>query len=180
VITATRPISVTSVSIYCPASVPTYDSSPTARRRGDLDIIARRKFLTSCQDDVCWQARTIRLRYTSVKGASAGRSRSLPAVSFSGLDGVKSGYLPHQPAEPLQTPPGRRGAHSERVTHASARCGHIRYHPVMPADTPGRRLKVLQDGLHQLGARCETLGGELSTAAAPSFEAASHESRAAL
>jgi hypothetical protein len=58
--------------------------------------------------------------------------------------------------------------------------GHIRYHPVMPADIRGRRLEVLGDGLHQLGARCETLGVELSTTAAPCFEAAPHESRAAL
>lgn len=43
----------------------------------------------------------------------------------------------------------------------------------MPADTPGRRLKVLAAGLHELGARCETLSGELSTSAAPSFVAAS-------
>ena len=80
----------------------------------------------------------------------------------------------------LQTPAGSSGGNSERVTRASARCGHIRYHPVMPADTPGRRLKVLVNGLHQLGARCETLGGELSTPAPPHFEAAFDESRAAL
>ena len=80
----------------------------------------------------------------------------------------------------LQAPAGRSGGNSERVIRASARSGHIRYHPVMPADTPGRRLKVLGDALQQLGARCETLGGELSTAAAPSFESAFHESRAAL
>ena len=43
----------------------------------------------------------------------------------------------------------------------------------MSADTSGRRLKVLASGLHQLGARCETLGGQLSTPAAPSFVAAS-------
>lgn len=41
------------------------------------------------------------------------------------------------------------------------------------ADTPGHQLKVLAAGLHQLGARCETLGAELSTAAASSFVAAS-------
>jgi hypothetical protein len=43
----------------------------------------------------------------------------------------------------------------------------------MLADTPGRRLKVLTAGLHQLGARCESLGGGFSADAAPSFVAAS-------
>src|SRR6202022_3872378 len=32
------------------------------------------------------------------------RSRSIPAVSVAGLDGVKSGRLPHRPGEPLRTP----------------------------------------------------------------------------
>jgi hypothetical protein len=40
-------------------------------------------------------------------------------------------------------------------------------------DTRGRRLKVLAAGLHQVGAKCEKLGGELSAAAVPSFVAAS-------
>jgi hypothetical protein len=43
----------------------------------------------------------------------------------------------------------------------------------MAADTPGSRLKVLAAGLHQLGARCEKLSGELCAEAAPSFVAAS-------
>lgn len=43
----------------------------------------------------------------------------------------------------------------------------------MSADTLGRRLKVLAAGLHELGARCETRIGELSTAAAPSLVDAS-------
>jgi hypothetical protein len=40
-------------------------------------------------------------------------------------------------------------------------------------DTPGRRLKVFTAGLHQLGARCPSLGGTLSAEAVPSFVAAS-------
>ena len=40
-------------------------------------------------------------------------------------------------------------------------------------DTPGRRLKVFTAGLHQLGARCQSLGGTLSAEAVPSFVAAS-------
>jgi hypothetical protein len=48
--------------------LPKCDSSLTARRRDDLKVIERRKFLTSSQDDVCWQGLTLRLRYTSVNG----------------------------------------------------------------------------------------------------------------
>lgn len=44
--------------------------------------------------------------------------------------------------------------------------------PYMP-DTRGHRLKVLAAGLHQVGAKCEKLGGELSATAVPSFVAAS-------
>ncbi|HYB35403.1 MAG TPA: hypothetical protein VEF72_06235 [Mycobacterium sp.] len=40
-------------------------------------------------------------------------------------------------------------------------------------DTRGHRLKVLAAGLHQVGAKCEKLGGELSATAVPSFVAAS-------
>jgi hypothetical protein len=40
-------------------------------------------------------------------------------------------------------------------------------------DTPGRRLKVFTAGLHQLGARCQSLDGTLSAEAVPSFVAAS-------
>lgn len=39
--------------------------------------------------------------------------------------------------------------------------------PSMPADTPGRRLKVVAAGLHQLGNTCEKISGELSTDAKP-------------
>jgi hypothetical protein len=66
-----------------------------------------------------------------------------------------------------------------RDTRVGAR-GRIRYHPRMPADTRGRRLEVVSDRLHQLGARCETLGVELPTTAAPTFTAAPLESQAAL
>jgi len=43
----------------------------------------------------------------------------------------------------------------------------------MPADTPGRRLKVLASGLHQLGTICEKINGELSADAARTVVAAS-------
>ena len=43
----------------------------------------------------------------------------------------------------------------------------------MPADTLGRRLKVLADGLAQLGAECETISAGLSSDAAASFVAVS-------
>jgi hypothetical protein len=43
----------------------------------------------------------------------------------------------------------------------------------MPADSPGRRLKVLAAGLCELGTQCEKLGAELSAEAAASFVAAS-------
>jgi hypothetical protein len=47
------------------------------------------------------------------------------------------------------------------------------YDPTMSANTSGRHLKVLTGGLQQLGARCESLGNSLSTAAAPSLAAVS-------
>jgi hypothetical protein len=37
----------------------------------------------------------------------------------------------------------------------------------MPADAPGRRLKVLASGLQQLGIACEKTSGELSADATP-------------
>lgn len=43
----------------------------------------------------------------------------------------------------------------------------------MPADTQGRRLKVLADGLAQLGAECEQISAGLSADTAASFVAAS-------
>jgi hypothetical protein len=43
----------------------------------------------------------------------------------------------------------------------------------MPADSPGRRLKVLAAGLYELGIKCEKLGAELFAEAAASFVAAS-------
>jgi hypothetical protein len=43
----------------------------------------------------------------------------------------------------------------------------------MPADSSGRRLKVLAAGLHELGAKCEKLGTELFAEAAASFVATS-------
>lgn len=43
----------------------------------------------------------------------------------------------------------------------------------MPADTPGRRMKVLAAGLAHLGTECETISAELSADTAASFVAAS-------
>jgi hypothetical protein len=43
----------------------------------------------------------------------------------------------------------------------------------MLADSPGRRLKVLAAGLHELGTKCEKLGTELVAEAAASFVATS-------
>jgi hypothetical protein len=43
----------------------------------------------------------------------------------------------------------------------------------MPADTPGRRLKVLSAGLHRLSAECEKITGELSADAASPVPAVS-------
>lgn len=37
----------------------------------------------------------------------------------------------------------------------------------MPAGTPGRRLKVLASGLHQLSTTCDKISGELSADAKP-------------
>ncbi|MDI3312988.1 MAG: hypothetical protein QJR12_01510 [Mycobacterium sp.] len=42
----------------------------------------------------------------------------------------------------------------------------------MAADTPGRQLRVLAAGLHQLGDECEKIGGELAAAGAPMAVAA--------
>jgi hypothetical protein len=39
----------------------------------------------------------------------------------------------------------------------------------MTANTPGRHLKVLASGLHQLGTRCESEAETLSTIATPSL-----------
>lgn len=51
----------------------------------------------------------------------------------------------------------------------------------MPADTPGRRVKVLAAGLRQLGLRCEAVSGELSAAAAvPPASASSWQTNAAV
>lgn len=43
----------------------------------------------------------------------------------------------------------------------------------MPADTPGRRLKVLAGGLEQLGTHCEAESARVSAVAAPLFVAVS-------
>jgi hypothetical protein len=47
------------------------------------------------------------------------------------------------------------------------------YYLPVPADSPGRRLKVLAAGLYELSAKCEKLATELSAEAAASFVAAS-------
>jgi hypothetical protein len=71
------------------------------------------------------------------------RSCSLPAVSFSGLDGVKSGYLTHRPAGPLRE--RSRAARSPQpglnwleVSCATARLHQLacrRQFPAAPANT---------------------------------------------
>jgi hypothetical protein len=45
--------------------------------------------------------------------------------------------------------------------------------PLMPADTPGRRVKVLAAGLGRLGTTCQMVSAEVSAAAAPSVVAVS-------
>ena len=47
--------------------------------------------------------------------------RLVTCALLPGVDGVKSTCLPHQPAEPRQTPAGRGGGQCEHVTNASAR-----------------------------------------------------------